>query len=296
MAAESWKHGFARVHGVRLHYVEQGEGPLVLLLHGFPEFWYSWRKQIPVLGQHFHVVAPDMRGYNDSDKPEGVKSYEMPHLVGDVLGLVRFFGEERAVVVGHDWGGVVAWAFALMYPGATERLVVCNAPHVGAFQRLSPAERLRQLQMSWYIFFFQLPEVPERFIRQGDFAFVDFAFQTVKPGGFTAEDLAEYKKALAKPGALAAAINYYRANIRPELLVGLENPPVEALKVTRPTLLLWGEEDLALSKALAERTGEFVSAPYTYRPISGCGHWVQNEEPELVNRYMLEFLADLRRS
>jgi pimeloyl-ACP methyl ester carboxylesterase len=109
MTTETWKHGFASTNGIRLHYVEQGEGPLMLLLHGFPEFWYSWRYQIPVLVQHFHVVAPDLRGYNDSDKPEGVKQYQLSHLVEDVMGLIRFFSQEKAIIIGHDWGGAVAW-------------------------------------------------------------------------------------------------------------------------------------------------------------------------------------------
>jgi len=292
MPAEGLKHGFCEPNGVRIHYVEQGQGPLVVLLHGFPEFWYSWRKQIPALARRFHVVAADMRGFNESAKPEGVESYAIEHLVGDVRGLIRFFGRERAVVVGHDWGGIVAWAFAMLHPEATERLVACNAPHVGAFAGLTPEERLRQLQMSWYMFFFQMREVPERFLAAGDWAFLDLAFRTVKPGRITAEDMAEYKKAIARPGALAAGINYYRANIRPELLLGLDEIAA-AVKVTRPTLLIWGEEDPFLSRPLAERAGDFVDAPYAARFIPGCGHWVQSEEPELVTSCMLDFLSDL---
>jgi pimeloyl-ACP methyl ester carboxylesterase len=240
-----------------------------------------------------------MRGFNDSDKPAGLEPYTMPHLVEDVRGLLRALGHERAVVVGHDWGGIVAWAFAMVHPEATERLIVCNAPHVGAFAKLTPVEHARQLQMSWYIFMFQLPEVPERFLAANDFAFLDLAFATAKPGRIGADDIARYKKAIAKPGALTATINYYRANIRPEMLLGLEDPAAGAAgalpKVTRPTLLIWGEEDAFLGKALAEHTAEFVDAPYTARFIPQCGHWVQNEEPDLVTGYMLDFLSDLGR-
>jgi pimeloyl-ACP methyl ester carboxylesterase len=295
MTTETWTHGFASTNGIRLHYVEQGDGPLLLLLHGFPEFWYSWRYQIPVLGQHFHVVAPDLRGYNDSDKPTGVDQYHLSCLVQDVMGLIRFFGQEKAIIVGHDWGGAVAWVFAAKHPEATERLIVCSIPHLGVFQKMASqgfVEHYTALQRLFYIFFFRTPEVPERFFSKENYAFFD-AYRLINPNRFTAEVIAEYKKAIGKPGALSAGLNYYRANLPPEVLVG-EVPLLEE-KVTRPTLFIYGEKEQVVSRSVAEWTREFVEAPFTFRPIPKCGHCVQQEEAELVSQYILEFLTDLKR-
>src|SRR5215470_18072052 len=215
MSSEPWRHGSAYVNGVRLHYVTQGEGKLVVLLHGFPEFWYSWRHQIPVLAQHFKVVAPDMRGYNDSDKPAGVASYRLDLLRADVMDLVRAFGEDKAIIVGHDWGGGVAWTFAADYPQATERLIVLNCPHPGALQK-HLRSNFRQLRRSWYMFFFQIPRVPEWGIRLNLHRFVERAFRgmAIRKEMFSDEDLRQYAEALKRPGALTAAINYYRAAFR----------------------------------------------------------------------------------
>ena len=176
MVRDALKHGSAYVNGVRLHYVTQGAGPLLILLHGFPEFWYSWRYQIPALAKHFTVVAPDMRGYNESDKPSGVAHYHIDRLTGDVQGLIRAFHEERAVIVGHDWGGGVAWSFAANYPHLTERLVVLNCPHPGAFQKALQENR-QQLRRSWYIFYFQLPWLPELGLRLFRRRFIAQAFR-----------------------------------------------------------------------------------------------------------------------
>ena len=148
MPTEPWQRGSAYVNGVRLHYVTRGAGKLLVLLHGFPEFWYSWRHQIPPLAEHFRIVAPDMRGYNESDKPAGVASYRLDLLTADVMGLIRAFGEDKAIVVGHDWGGGVAWTFAADFPQATERLIVLNCPHPGAFQQ-QIRSNFRQLRRSW---------------------------------------------------------------------------------------------------------------------------------------------------
>jgi pimeloyl-ACP methyl ester carboxylesterase len=296
MAGETWKHGFAHTNGLRLHFVEQGQGPLMILLHGFPEFWYSWRYQIPVLAQRFHVVAPDLRGYNDSDKPEGVDQYQLPHLVEDVRGLLRFFQQEKAVLVGHDWGAIVAWAFATTHPEATTRLISCNGAHPGMFQRLqglSHADCWPILQRLFYIFFFHAPEVPERYFSRDSYAFFD-VYSQINPNRFTPEAIAEYKRAIGKPGALRGGLNYYRAILRPEVLVG--EVPLLAGKVTRPTMLIWGENEHVGTLDAAKATREFVDAPFTLRLIPDCGHWVQQEAPELVNQYILEFLADLRDS
>ncbi|HJY82420.1 MAG TPA: alpha/beta hydrolase [Candidatus Binatia bacterium] len=294
MPTETWQHGFAHTNGLRLHYVEQGEGPLMILLHGFPEFWYSWRYQIPVLNQHFHVVAPDLRGYSDSDKPEGVEQYQLPSLVKDVRGLLHCFGQQKAIIVGHDWGAAVAWTFAAKHPEATERLIVCSIPHLGVFRKMagqSFVEHYPALQRLFYIFFFRVPEVPERFFSKDNYAFFD-AYRLINPNRFTPEVIAEYKKAIGKPGALTAGLNYYRANLPAEVLVG-EVPLLEE-KVTRPTLFMYGENEQFVSRSVAEWTREFVEAPFTFRPIPQCGHCVQQEEPEVVNQAIMEFLADLK--
>jgi pimeloyl-ACP methyl ester carboxylesterase len=165
----TWNGRFASVNGIRLHYVEAGTGPLVLLLHGFPEFWGSWRHQIPALADAgFRVLAPDLRGYNLSSKPAGVESYRVAELVGDVVGLIRHAGEERATVVGHDWGGAIAWATAMRRGERIHRLIILNAPHPAAYLR--ELRRPGQLLRSWYVFFFQLPLLPECLVRARDYA------------------------------------------------------------------------------------------------------------------------------
>ncbi|MBS7287926.1 MAG: alpha/beta hydrolase [Candidatus Freyarchaeota archaeon] len=284
-----WEDVFVDVGGVRLHCVVQGEGRLVILLHGFPEFWYCWRRQIPFLARHFKVVAPDMRGYNLSDKPSGVENYRINLLVEDIVGLIEGFGEERAFIVGHDWGGVVAWALAITRPEFLERLVVMSAPHPSVWQEKAKAS-VRQLQRSWYIFFFQLAEVPERFLSRNNYMFLKGTLRSTaaNANAFSEEDLDEYVKAWSQPGAITAMINYYRANIKPEVF--MEDVKLNLPKVKTPTLVMWGEEDFALTREVSEGTEEYVDAPYTIRYFP-CGHWLQNEMPETVNKHLLEFLA-----
>src|SRR2546428_372573 len=160
------EHRFVETNGIRLHCAVDGEGPLVILLHGFPECWYSWRHQIAALAPRFRVVAPDLRGYNESDKPAGVAAYALPELVADVPGLIEAFGEREAAIVGHDWGGAIAWTFAMDHPEPTRRLVVLNCPHPAIFAQHLRANG-RQLARSWYMFFFQLPWLPEAVLRAG---------------------------------------------------------------------------------------------------------------------------------
>lgn len=284
---EPWTHGTAHVNGVRLHYVTQGEGPLLVLLHGFPEFWYSWRHQIPVLAKHFTVVAPDLRGYNDSDKPAGVASYRVDTLTADVMSLIRIFGQEKALIVGHDWGGGIAWAFAAAYPQVTEKLIVMNCPHPGPFQK-HLRSNWRQLRRSWYMFFFQIPWLPELVIRVNARRFIDQAFRgmAIRKEAFPDEELQKYVEAIQKPGAATAAINYYRAAFRETVRRG------ERLfaKIACPTLLIWGEEDIALGKELTYDMEPYFTDSFEIKYIPRCSHWVQQEQPELVNQYMLGFL------
>ena len=286
---KSWQHGYTRVNGVRLHFVTQGEGPLVVLLHGFPEFWYSWRHQIPALAQHFRVVAPDLRGYNDSEKPPGVANYHIDTLAADVVGLIHAFGEEKAIIIGHDWGGGIAWVFAAAYPQATEKLIVLNCPHPAAFQHHLKTN-WRQLRRSWYMFFFQIPWLPEFGIRLNLRWFVEKAFRgmAIRKEVFTDDELQKYTEALQKSGALTAAINYYRAAFRERMRHGERAFD----KIKCPTLLIWGEEDTALGKELTFGMESCFTNRFEIRYIPHCSHWVQQEQPELVNRYMTEFLLE----
>ena len=287
MVRDALKHGSAYVNGVRLHYVTQGAGPLLILLHGFPEFWYSWRHQIPALAKHFTVVAPDMRGYNESEKPSGVANYHIDRLTGDVGGLIRAFHEERAVIIGHDWGGGVAWSFAANYPHMTEQLVVLNCPHPGTFQKALQENR-QQLRRSWYIFYFQIPWLPELGLRLFRRRFIAQAFRgmAVRKEAFPDKELHKYAEALETPGSARAAINYYRAAFRHRLRHGAIHLP----QISRPTLLIWGEEDTALGKELTHDMDEYFSDRFEIKYIPKCSHWVQQEQPELVNQHLLEFL------
>lgn len=288
---ETWTHREGRVNGIRLHWVEQGEGPLVVLLHGFPEFWYAWRHQVPALAAAgFRAVAPDLRGYNLSDKPAGVAAYRIEALLGDLAGLIARFGEgqkeARAHVVGHDWGGAVAWYAPLFCPERLLSLALVNAPHPLAFRRelrTSAAQRKR----SSYVFFFQLPWLPERRIRAGNFAVLERMLRRdpVSPGAFTDEDILLYKEALARPGALTAAVNYYRAALRfPPKVAGRSWP------VGLRTLVVWGERDRYLGQSLLEGLDRWVP-DLTVERIPDASHWAQADAPARVNELLIRFLT-----
>jgi pimeloyl-ACP methyl ester carboxylesterase len=296
-----WTHEQAVVRDVRLHYVTAGDegDPLVVLLHGFPEFWYSWRHQIAALAESgFRVVAPDMRGYNASEKPHGVASYRMEKLVGDVVGLIEHCNRERhrdreqAHVVGHDWGGLVGWATAIRRPDVVEKLAVLNAPHLDRYRR----ELLRnpgQLSRSLYVLYFQLPWLPELTLGVRDCAGgAEMLRETSGPGTFDETDLRRYREAACRPGALTAMLNYYRAGFREEfrrfvgVLINGERP---ANVVRVPTLLLWGEQDHALDVELTEGVEQWVPDLRVER-LPEATHWVQNDAPEEVSASLTTFL------
>ncbi len=257
----------------------------MLLLHGFPEFWYSWRHQIPEFARDHKVVAIDLRGYNDSDKPEAVSAYAMPELIKDVKGVIEGLGYDRCILVGHDWGGMIAWSFAYAYLELVDRLIVLNLPHPAKF-----AEGLRtpqQLLKSWYIAFFQLPLLPELLIQFDDFKLLEEAFRgmSINQSAFTNEDIEAYKNAFAKRGALTSSINYYRnlfAQLSLERSWGI---------LTVPTLMIWGEDDIALGKELTYSTEQYVQ-DFRIRYIPNCSHWVQQEQPQMVSQLIREFLAE----
>jgi pimeloyl-ACP methyl ester carboxylesterase len=286
----SIEHGFADVNGIRLHYAQAGKsGQLVLLLHGFPEFWYSWRKQLAALGDSFRAVAPDMRGYNLSDKPERVEEYRIDKLVADVIGLIDYFGEAKAVVVGHDWGAGVAWAVAQKYPERVSKLVVLQVPPAAAWRANMTA---KQMLRSWYMFLFQLPILPERMIRSRNFRAIDETFKRVaRQDAFSNEDIELYKEAIGQPGALTSAINYYRANVLDRLFSrrdGDNSRPTARVQV--PTLFIFGEQDFAIVPETVRDVNKYVDAQYTEVRIPESGHWVQNEAAEKVNSLIRSFI------
>jgi pimeloyl-ACP methyl ester carboxylesterase len=289
---EPWDHDRISTNGLDLHVVTAGpaDGDPVVLLHGFPEFWYAWHHQIPALAEAgYRVLAPDPRGYNCSEKPDGVGAYHIDELVGDVAGLVDAFDRESAHIVGHDWGGLVAWQTAIDRPSWVDRLAVLNAPHPSAFSRALRSNP-RQLAKSWYVGFFQLPGVPEWALGANDFAALDrmLAEGTVRPGAFTETDIERYKRAFARPGARTAALNYYRAMARRNARLTLTRGGVGDQPVRVPTLLVWGEQDEALDISLTEGLQRWVPDIQVER-LPDASHWVQFDAPDRVGASPVEF-------
>lgn len=276
---------YANLGSVRLHYVEAGEGPLVVLLHGFPQFHHMWRHQIPALVEAgYRVVAPDMRGYNLSEKPDGIEHYRIEELARDVEQLILERGEEKAVVIGHDWGAIVAWFVAMQHPGRVEKLGILNVPHPARF--LDGLTMPGQFLRSFYVFLFQVPRLPEKLLSAGGFAVLRAGFRRdpVRPGAISARDVERYVEALSRPGALAAAINYYRALFR-------SPSETRALlrKIEAPTLVIWGEKDVFLSRELAEPGPLWVPNLRVER-LPDASHWVAEDRPGEVNALLLDFL------
>lgn len=282
-ATATLQHQFIETNGIRLHYVTQGSGPLMLFLHGFPEFWYTWRHQIPVFAEHFTVVAVDLRGYNDSDKPQDVQAYTTAELVKDVAGVITGLGYEKCILVGHDWGGAIAWNFAYTHSEMLDKLIILNCPHPRRF--LDGLANPAQLMRSAYMGFFQIPFLPEWVLQANDYEFIDKVFDEMATNrsAITETDVQAFKTAIARPGALQAGLNYYR-NLFSLSLFQQAWPVLEV-----PTLMIWGEDDPAFETSLAEGTEDYVR-DFHLRYIPQCGHWVPQEYPDLVNQYMGEFL------
>ncbi len=275
-------HKFADLSDVRLHYVEGGEGQLVVLLHGFPEFWYAWKHQIiALIDAGYRVVAPDMRGYNLSSKPTGVYNYSMDKLCRDVKELVEFVGEDSCYLVGHDWGAAVAWATPMFHPEVVSKLAICNVPHPARFAKA--LRTFRQLRKSWYMFFFQIPFIPERYMNANDHVAVKKAISITKGKKFSEEDKQKYVEAASQPGAATGAINYYRAAFRSPASFKWQ-------KIECPTMVVWGTGDPFLGEEMAEPSPKWVP-DCTVHKLPGIGHWVQNEAPEEVNQHLLEFFG-----
>ena len=282
----SAERSFREVDGVDLHVVAAGDpaDPLVVLLHGFPEFWYEWRAYVePLVDAGYRVLVPDQRGYNRSDKPAGIDAYRMGRLSADVVELVESEGRDAAHVVGHDWGAAVAWDAALRYPEAVDRLGIVNVPHPTVFERVLKT-RPRQLLKSWYMFYFQLPGLPEWNVRRTEYDLLAATMRRgARPGTFSATDFERYRAAWAEEGALTAMINWYRALFRRR-----DDPPRE--RVAAPTLVLWGENDQALVPEFAPKSVAYCDDGRLER-FPDATHWLPHEEPDRVAELLIDHLG-----
>jgi epoxide hydrolase 4 len=277
---------FMQIGDTNLHYVEEGSGPLIVLLHGFPEFWYSWRKQIPALAAAgFRVIAPDLRGYNDSSRPQDVDAYRLTEIVSDIAGLIVQSGGQssgqnggRCTLVGHDWGGYAAWYLAMLHPALVERLIILNAPHPKPLAREINRSLEQKLRLSYQLFF-NIPVVSDAIVR--------LALPTIlrRAGSFTEDETREYKRAWRKPRVVWAMLAYYRAlrRSRGEMRSLLR-------RIDAPTLLIFGERDPVFTLPTTERFEDVVPNVRVER-IPGAGHFVQTDAPEIVNKLIVDFAS-----
>ena len=281
------REGNAEVGDVNLHYVEagSGDGPLVVLLHGFPEFWFGWRQQIaPLAAAGFRVVAPDTRGYNLSSKPEGFEAYGVDLLADDIRGFIRELGAESAQLVGHDWGGSIAWTVAMNPPEVVDRLAILTAAHP---RKLSEGlKHPSQLRKSWYFFFFATPGLPEEVVHLRDWHFFRHFLGDANPP-YTDEEIERYVESWSQPGAAAGMINSYRASVR-------QNQKEAAAKLSpiqAPTLVVWGERDSYLGSDLAEPHRDDVPNLERVERLDEASHWVHHDEADRVNQLLIDFFA-----
>ena len=282
------EHSFIETNSIRLHVVQAGlkSGIPVVLLHGFPEFWYGWRKQIPALVEAgCRVIVPDQRGYNLSDKPKEVNNYRIDELVKDIIGLIDALEYEKVNLVGHDWGAVVAWALANQHPDRLHKLGIMNVPHPAVMRRFLLRD-LEQMRRSWYVFFFQLPWLPEAGFRANDWRRVaNILRSTSNMGSFKEEDILQYKEAWSQPGAMTAMINWYRAVI--QHMPTLPEDP----RINIRTLMMWGINDVALTHRMARPSMDYVEDGNLIL-FPEATHWVHLDAAEEVNHYLVDFLLD----
>jgi pimeloyl-ACP methyl ester carboxylesterase len=290
---QDFEHHYIQINGIRMHYAQAGHGPqLLVMLHGFPECWWSWRHQLalfrddPALAQRYTAIALDMRGYNETDRPDW--GYELDVLVQDVVELLRALGQRKGIIAGHDWGGNIAWSLAIARPELVDRLIALNIPHPALFAN-AIGKNWRQMLRSWYILFFQLPFLPEAAIRANDYRAIEQVFRgtAIDTSCFTDEDIWIFKAAIAAPGAATAALNYYRALFQTGARGMFRGT---GMRATMPTLMIWGEKDIALGKELTYGTNRFVPNLRIHY-IPNCSHWVQQECPTEVNSAILAFLS-----
>jgi len=275
-AEEMGEEGFVDSDGVKIHYVTMGSGPLVVMIHGFPDFWYTWREQMPELAKHFQVVAIDMRGYNKSDQPEGVENYKMAKLVGDIDAVVKHFKAEKAIIVGHDWGGMVAWTFAMTHPDKTDKLVILNLPHPKGLTR-ELANNPKQQENSGYARNFQQPDAASK----------------VKPEmlAFWVKDSAAREKYIEafKRSSMEGMLNYYKANYPREPYTYDEKQTFPPIKC--PVLMFHGLKDTALLPGALSGTWDWVDQDLTLITIPGASHFVQQDAAEYVTKAMVSWLT-----
>ena len=282
------EHQYIETNGIRLHVLQDGpkDGPLVILLHGFPEFSYGWRQQIPFLASAgYQVWAPDQRGYNLSDKPDGIAAYSINELAADVVGLIDASGRKQVFLIGHDWGAAVAWAVANKYPERLLKMVILNVPHPAVMVKFLRSS-FAQLRKSWYMFFFQLPWLPEYLSRLRNWnAVIQVLIKSSRPGTFTQTDIDTYRQAWAQPKAFRSMINWYRSMVQKR-----SETPANP-RITVPTLLIWGAQDQALGREMAQPSIDLCDEGRLVF-IEDATHWVQHEEAGRVNQLIKAFLAE----
>ena len=291
----SWEHQYTKANSVQLHYVTQGSGKLVILLHGLFEFWYSWRHQLPSLSRQFKVVVPDLRGYNDSDKPRS--GYDLDTLSSDIQALIRTLGYEKAHIVGHDWGGAIALHLARRFPNNVDKLAILSTPHPKRWQSVLTYElsqRWDHLQRNWHLLALQTPGLPQWLIKDNLPSLLPYLFQhqAVRKSAFTQANTELYQAALQKPGVIPAVLQHVRHcfSLNDWLSNWRSSSQLSAARLKPPTLILWGEED-NLVPAAGIIPPEFSDQTYIQHSIPDCGHWIQQEAPNSVNRELLQFFA-----
>lgn len=271
--------------GIKLHYVEAGDRnrPLILCVHGFPECWFSWRNQLQEFSSKYWVVAVDLRGYGSSDKPPGRSSYQVDNMIEDLRQLVGALGKEKCILMAHDWGAVLAWRLVIQYPDLFTGHISMNGPHPGVFGK-HLRNSFKQIRMSWYIYFFQMPWIPELVFRAQDLAVLTQMYRGPKNDvdKYPDEVIEAYKYYFSQDGAWTPPINYYRN-------IDFADDSTKIPKVKVPTLIVWGTEDMALDRRLADLAAEeCVFARVKY--VEGATHWVQQDNPKVVNKLVWEFL------
>jgi pimeloyl-ACP methyl ester carboxylesterase len=290
------KSQYAEVNGVRLHYVSAGRGKLIMFVHGFPEFWYEWEKQLIEFGREYQAVAPDMRGYNLSSKPADIENYHVNDIIDDLRALAEHLGHQKFIMVAHDWGGAIAWAAAMRHPEMMEKLVIINSPHPAVFAR-ELLNNPDQQKASQYMLMLRSAEA-ERVLSENNFArLMDVLVQFGSKWEMSEETRLTYIEAWSQPGALTGSLNYYRASpLYPPtskddeaLIGGILNLPREILAVKVPTLVIWGEEDQALLTGNLSGLEEYIE-DLTVKRIPDGTHWVIHEQPELVNTFIRDFI------
>jgi pimeloyl-ACP methyl ester carboxylesterase len=266
-------------NGIKLHTIMIGEGPPLVLLHGFPDFWYGWKSVISGLKSDYKLIIPDMRGFNLSDKPKGVSNYKIELLIDDIKGLIESLNLGKVYLAGHDWGGAVAWAFAEKYPAMLQKLAILNAPHMKIFQQKLRTDK-KQQKASFYIFEFLKPD-GEKFLFKDDYKWLKFAvFEgMINKKDFTDFDKEQYLNAWRQPGAVLGGVNYYRANTSFKDSTG---------KITVPTLVIHGMKDIAVLPSVLDELSNYVSDLKVIR-AENASHWVMHDVPELIVSSFKEF-------